>query len=643
VVHSLGTDKVVAIRYGAWSSDPYYQNNPENVTRTGYYGIGTSTPQALVDGGNHMIGSGQIPAMVGTHVSNRLQISSPYKINLTGDIGSAGIDVTVQVLDSPPSAPNSLRVAVIEKSYDWPSSPGTNGQTHYEGCLLDLVPNPAGTPVTVSTIGDSQTFSFTYNATQVNFHPSFHLTIIAFVQNDVTKEVLQAGYFDGTVGLNAAKSAALIESSGSANLQGFISNDFSNSANVLLSIKGQIPTGWSVNVNSPEGTLPVNGAPQNIGVAGLDSFYFDISASPEGNGGAALITAKMMLPSDTSISETQQFSIVTKDVDVLVVDRDNGENYESYIINALNQTTYSFGVLPINSGDLTANDLDGISAIIWNCGLTEPVLTSNDINAVGFYLDMGGNLYLNGADIAYQLADPTSPYYSQYTRQFFENYLHAGYVKKDFTTLNVDGISGDPVTDDIKGMKIFGGTGANNLGTISGKWPNEILPGDSTANSIFSFFFAPNNIAGIRANHYSGKVVFTAFGFESIAEHSNRTKFAQRIMDWFNDVTSIGDDNRRHIISELKLYQNYPNPFNPETNIKFALPAGLENQKVKLVIYNQIGQKVRTLLDDIKPTGQYENTWNGEDDRGNPVASGVYYYQIKYGGHQQVRKMILMR
>jgi hypothetical protein len=420
VVHSLGTDKVVAIRYGAWSSDPYYQNNPENVTRTSYYGIGTSTPQALVDGGNHMIGSGQIPAMVGTHVNNRLQIPAPYEIELTGDIGSTSVDVTVKVTNTTPSGTNSVRVAVIEKSYDWPSSPGSNGQTHYEGCLLDLVPNPTGTTVTVTAIGDSQTFSFTYNATQVNFHPSFHLTIIAFVQNDVTREVLQAGYFDGTVGLNATKSAALIESNGSANLQGYVSNDFSNSANIMMRLKGQIPAGWSVNVNSPQGSLPVNGPPQNISIAGLDSFYFDISANPQGNGGAALITAKMMLPSDTSISETQQFSVVTKDVDVLVVDRDEGENYESYIIDALNQSTYSFGVLPINSGDLTANDLDGIPAIIWNCGLTEPVLTSDDINALGFYLDMGGNLFINGADIAYQLADPTSPYYSQFTKQFFE-------------------------------------------------------------------------------------------------------------------------------------------------------------------------------------------------------------------------------
>ncbi|MFQ5584929.1 MAG: hypothetical protein ACE5GL_10880, partial [Calditrichia bacterium] len=248
LVHALGTDKVVNIRYGVWSSDPYYQNNPENVQRTGYYGIGTSTPQAEVDGVYHMIGSTTIANNVGPRVNTRLPIPSPYEIKVRGDIGTSSVDVTVILTDTPPSGNKMLRIAVIEKTYDWPTAPGSNGQTHYEGCLLDMVPNPTGTPVTVSTVGDSQTFSFNYNTNQVNFHPSLGLTIVAFVQNDANREVLQAGYFDGRVGMGSYKTAALIESNETALLSGFISNDFSNSANLLFRIKGQVPAGWTVAV-----------------------------------------------------------------------------------------------------------------------------------------------------------------------------------------------------------------------------------------------------------------------------------------------------------------------------------------------------------------------------------------------------------
>ena len=637
-------DKVVSIRYGVWSTDPYYQNNPENVQRTTYYGIGTSTPQALVDGGNLMLGSTAIANNVGNYVNYRLPISSPYEIKVKGDIGAASVHVTVILTATPPANNKVLRVAVIEKSYDWPSAPGSNGQTHFEGCLLDMVPNPNGTPITVSTIGDSQTFSFNYNISQVNYHPSFNLTIIAFVQNEVTKEILQTGCFDGKVGLSGQKTAALIESNGTANLSGFIFNDFSNTSNIWFRIKGEIPAGWNITASSSQGSIPINGPIQNLAVNGYDSLFFDIAADPQGNGGAVLLTAKLMLPADTSVYEEVKFSAITKNVDVLVVDGDGGASYESYIINALNQTSYSYGVIPVQSGDLTASDLDGIPAVIWNSGLTEPALSPDDINALGFYLDFGGRLYLNGVDIAYQLADPTSPYYTPNTLAFFNNYLHSNYIKRNYYTLSVDGINNDPISNGIYQMKLFGGTGANNLGASSGKYPNEIAPRDTNAASTFKFWYSANSIAGIRAIHYDGKVVFTTFGFESIAEDTNRTKVAGKIVDWLlSPVVSVGDPENTQLIKSLELGQNYPNPFNPETQIKYALPVSENSQIATLVIYDQLGQKVKTLVDEIKPSGRYEVTWNGKNDSGEVAASGIYFYQLKYGKHISVKKMALLR
>ncbi|MCH9006785.1 choice-of-anchor D domain-containing protein, partial [candidate division KSB1 bacterium] len=99
---------------------------------------------------------------------------------------------------------------------------------------------------------------------------------------------------------------------------------------------------------------------------------------------------------------------------------------------------------------------------------------------------------------------------------------------------------------------------------------------------------------------------------------------------------------------EFALLQNYPNPFNPETQIRFQLP---EVSQVLIRIFNVTGQKIRNLVDESYPAGSYAATWNGFDDSGHPVASGIYIYQLLVTTSEtrsgpafsQVRKMSLLR
>jgi hypothetical protein len=92
--------------------------------------------------------------------------------------------------------------------------------------------------------------------------------------------------------------------------------------------------------------------------------------------------------------------------------------------------------------------------------------------------------------------------------------------------------------------------------------------------------------------------------------------------------------------TEFNLEQNYPNPFNPETMIKFSLK---EDSRVTLRIYNVLGQTVRTLVDEEKPAGEYAIPWNGKNEANEDVASGVYFYRIKAGNYESVRRMTLLR
>ncbi|CUT05833.1 FlgD immunoglobulin-like domain containing protein, partial [Candidatus Kryptobacter tengchongensis] len=82
------------------------------------------------------------------------------------------------------------------------------------------------------------------------------------------------------------------------------------------------------------------------------------------------------------------------------------------------------------------------------------------------------------------------------------------------------------------------------------------------------------------------------------------------------------------------------NPFNPSTMIEYILP---EASHVKIEIYNLAGQKIKTLIDSYLNAGRYTVQWNGTDDNGTRVASGVYIYRLIAGNNTIARKMILLK
>ncbi|MCP4291201.1 MAG: T9SS type A sorting domain-containing protein [bacterium] len=90
----------------------------------------------------------------------------------------------------------------------------------------------------------------------------------------------------------------------------------------------------------------------------------------------------------------------------------------------------------------------------------------------------------------------------------------------------------------------------------------------------------------------------------------------------------------------FSLNANHPNPFNPRTRISFSLP---EAQAVKLVVYGIDGRKVATLVDENRIAGEHEVIWEGQDNQGQTVASGTYFYRIEAGNNSKVRKMTLMK
>lgn len=89
-----------------------------------------------------------------------------------------------------------------------------------------------------------------------------------------------------------------------------------------------------------------------------------------------------------------------------------------------------------------------------------------------------------------------------------------------------------------------------------------------------------------------------------------------------------------------ELFANYPNPFNPSTHIKYSIP---NESHVVLTIYNIVGQKIATLVDQIQEGGTYTANWSGASDNGIRVSSGLYLYRLEAGNFTATRKMILLK
>jgi hypothetical protein len=103
-------------------------------------------------------------------------------------------------------------------------------------------------------------------------------------------------------------------------------------------------------------------------------------------------------------------------------------------------------------------------------------------------------------------------------------------------------------------------------------------------------------------------------------------------------AVASGDDAR--IITDYRLYQNHPNPFNPSTLIRYEIP---KSGHVTVKVYNFVGKEVRTLMNEAQPAGAYQISWDGRDEHGRQVPSGIYFYHFSASSFVETRKMVLVR
>jgi len=102
----------------------------------------------------------------------------------------------------------------------------------------------------------------------------------------------------------------------------------------------------------------------------------------------------------------------------------------------------------------------------------------------------------------------------------------------------------------------------------------------------------------------------------------------------------LGIDEGLSIPEQFALHQNYPNPFNPVTTLRYDLP---EQTHVNITIYDMLGRKVRTILNQQQDPGYKSLIWDATNDYGKPVSAGIYLYQIQAGEYISTKKMVLLK
>lgn len=100
------------------------------------------------------------------------------------------------------------------------------------------------------------------------------------------------------------------------------------------------------------------------------------------------------------------------------------------------------------------------------------------------------------------------------------------------------------------------------------------------------------------------------------------------------------NENINILPNKYALYQNYPNPFNPSTVITYSI---MNPENVKLEVFNIVGEKIATLINQVQTAGVHSIAWNSENENGISVNSGVYLLKIQAGSFSKVQKMLLLK
>ncbi|MFC1476237.1 M6 family metalloprotease domain-containing protein [Candidatus Zixiibacteriota bacterium] len=337
---------------------------------------------------------------------------------------------------------------------------------------------------------------------------------------------------------------------------------------------------------------------------------------------------------------------------VLIVDDDanyQGYDYTHYYTTALESLRIPHEVHHKDTqGSPSAAILGDYPMVCWYTGddRAGSILVHDDIVALQSYLDVGGRLFFTGQDIAEKLSQTADSL-------FLVNYLGARYTgSSSIEPPFVRGVDDDPIGDGISLVLNGTGTAANQRN------PDNLEPvPEASVSFIYDTLYSTGEIAGVTYARGGFKTVFWAFGFEAVNPTwpelgLSRTEILADILYWLVGLSTgileeedfVENDGRGNTVpTKYTLCQNYPNPFNGRTVIEYSVAPG-QSGEITLDIINILGRRVTTIFAGTVTPGRHRVTWDGRDDHGRSVASGVYFYRLlDRDGTSQSRRMVYLK
>ena len=313
---------------------------------------------------------------------------------------------------------------------------------------------------------------------------------------------------------------------------------------------------------------------------------------------------------------------------------------------AIIQNDFSFDTVPNESVEDSIVNLNDYEAVFWILGdesTEDETFSSAEQALVKDYLENGGRLFVSGSEIAWDLDPDGAGIATAEDEQFLHEYLHADFVSHDVSNFTVQGIE----STIFNGMTFGYGQIPYSIDSV-----DVITPFGS--NSLADLKYDETRVAAVQYEgtfgngSIPGKLIYCAVPYETYSDQQNRTEVMHRVLDFFFDVTSIDSksDDSGHLPQAFRLLQSYPNPFNPTTTIKYELPA---QSRVTLEIYNNLGQKIRTLVSESLPAGQHQVQWDGNNDHNQILATGLYLIkftavaEISHQSYQKTQKILFLK
>lgn len=612
-------------------TDPMNAHNPSEVqTRVSYYGV-TGVPHIKMQGNKY---GGSPTGVTNSMIDNEAMLPSPIRIkvkDMANDGVTRNVEVVVYSVDTVPISNYKLRTAVVEKEKTYATAPGSNGEKYFPNIFRKFLDDATGEDFTVPAIGDSVVYNFSYTLNTTVWDTT-QIYVIAFVQNDATKNVLNAGS-----NLDPQWEFVPVSDIYQAGINN-IATDFhinlSNFADVTDSFVVVMthvqPLDWTAGF-SIDTVNYIDTAYVVAGAHSVQDIVLSVTPGTSSGIGSYFFTIKSL--TDTSLAtEVLQF-FVSHNVTDLIVNNDGSwgaggtttaQDYEINYIKGLNEAgNTSFATISMQPF-MTASKmglLDSIDCIFYNASWAFPSLTNDNVAVFKTFLDNGGKMFVSGQDMGWETYESTSG--TGQTKLFYSNYMGANYV--------ADGTATNSTLNIYTNDPIFGTVSTSAITDVySGNMYPDVISAKPFSFPVFYYNADSTKLACVRSNSTIFKTVYLSVSLEMIADSNVRKQIIHLSHDWFKGL--ISSTEFEQLAQAAMLGQNYPNPASSET----IIPISGNNNKGLIEFYDLSGRMITIIA--VAPNSSYIslNTTNLE--------SGVYFYRYVSGDkHSSMMKMMVVK